>query len=89
MILAAPLDTVNIHLKGGSIVCYHPSPKNNTQATRLTSYALRIGLDGDGNATGVLYVDDGETIDVGSVYTLVCNNIIPICVNILCRWSIM
>jgi len=73
--LTAPLDFTNIHQLGGTIVPYHPHPINNTQATRLTPYALRVALDSNFTAHGSLYADDGESVVVGSSYTQIQYNV--------------
>ena len=60
--LAAPLDTIPILLRGGSIV---PTQEfdNNTKYSREKPFGLTIVLNTEGNAEGDLFYDDGESID--------------------------
>ncbi|KAL9079123.1 MAG: hypothetical protein Q9157_001963 [Trypethelium eluteriae] len=59
--LSAPLEHINIHVKGGSII---PMQKagNTTSASRKNPWSLLVALDKNGAATGSLYLDDGISL---------------------------
>ena len=58
--LDAPLDFINVHLRGGYAIPFqHPS--TTTTASRKNPFGLLIGLK-SGQASGTLYWDDGESI---------------------------
>ncbi len=57
----APLDTINVHQRGGSIVPTQ-RPAVTTTAARQLPFSLQVALDSQGQATGSLYWDDGDTI---------------------------
>lgn len=61
--LSAPLTTINVHVKGGSVV---PLQQNalTTTASRQTPFTLLTVLCPGGKAFGSLFWDDGEQIDV-------------------------
>ena len=59
--LSAPLDTINVHQRGGSIVPTQ-RPAVTTTAARQLPFSLQVALDSQGQATGSLYWDDGETL---------------------------
>ncbi|XP_038616574.1 maltase-glucoamylase, intestinal [Tachyglossus aculeatus] len=60
--LSAPLDHINLHVRGGHILpCQEPA--NNTHYSRRNALALLVALDEDGQATGQLFWDDGQSID--------------------------
>ncbi|CAF3879344.1 unnamed protein product [Rotaria magnacalcarata] len=60
--MEAPLDTIPILLRGGTIL---PTQgyANNTKFSREQPFGLMIIMDSDGNADGELFYDDGESID--------------------------
>lgn len=58
----APLEHINIHIRGGSILALQ-KPGNTTTATRTKPYSLVVAPDEHGQASGSLYLDDGESID--------------------------
>ncbi|OQS05119.1 lysosomal alpha-glucosidase [Thraustotheca clavata] len=65
--LDAPLDTVHVFIKGGSVVTWQ-LPNTTTAASRKNPFALKIAFpDADNNshveATGDLYMDSGDSID--------------------------
>lgn len=74
LVLPAPLDTINIHVRGGSII---PSqtPATTTYATRRGLRSLTVAL-GDDGASGWHYCDDGVSVDsvASGAYTLVQYN---------------
>ena len=59
--LAAPLTHINVHVRGGSILPKQV-PGNTTSTTRNNPYELLVSLDSNGEATGSLYLDDGESL---------------------------
>ncbi len=59
--LSAPLDTINVHQRGGSIVPTQ-RPAVTTTAARQLPFSLQVALDSQGQAMGSLYWDDGDTI---------------------------
>jgi alpha-glucosidase (family GH31 glycosyl hydrolase) len=60
--LDAPLDHINVHVRGGGV---YPTqaPALNTVLSRQNPFGLIIALSQDGTASGKLYVDDGDSID--------------------------
>ncbi|CAF3950314.1 unnamed protein product, partial [Rotaria sp. Silwood2] len=60
--ISAPLDTIPILLRGGSII---PTQEyaNNTKHSRENPFGLIIILNKTGNAEGDLFYDDGESIN--------------------------
>uniref|UniRef100_F6Q4W1 P-type domain-containing protein n=1 Tax=Ornithorhynchus anatinus TaxID=9258 RepID=F6Q4W1_ORNAN len=60
--LSAPLDHINLHVRGGHILpCQGPG--NNTRYSRRNALGLLVALDENGQATGRLFWDDGQSID--------------------------
>ena len=61
--LPAPLDTINVHQRGGSII---PTQRDalTTTAARQLPFSLQVALDQRGQANGSMYWDDGETIGI-------------------------
>jgi alpha-glucosidase (family GH31 glycosyl hydrolase) len=71
--LNAPiLEPINIHIRGGYVV---PTQRGalTTTASRLTPFTIYAALDGKGQATGQLFLDDGEGLTTISdkKYTLI------------------
>ncbi|KAI8140128.1 glycosyl hydrolases family 31-domain-containing protein [Fennellomyces sp. T-0311] len=60
--LDAPLTHIPIHVRGGSILPLK-TPKLLVRETMATPYTLLIALDDQGSANGVLYIDDGHSLD--------------------------
>uniref|UniRef100_F7CQ85 P-type domain-containing protein n=1 Tax=Ornithorhynchus anatinus TaxID=9258 RepID=F7CQ85_ORNAN len=59
--LSAPLDHINLHVRGGHILpCQGPG--NNTRYSRRNALGLLVALDENGQATGRLFWDDGQSI---------------------------
>ncbi|KAF1796868.1 glycoside hydrolase family 31 protein [Mucor lusitanicus] len=63
--LDAPLTHIPIHIRGGAIVPTK-TPKYTVGETFATPYNLVIALDKKGEASGRLYIDDGESLNVKS-----------------------
>ena len=59
--LSAPLEHINVHVRGGSILPLQ-APGYTTAATRSNPYSLLVALDAQGEASGTLYLDDGESL---------------------------
>ncbi|GAB9477648.1 Family 31 glycoside hydrolase, partial [Globisporangium polare] len=58
------------HIRGGSILPLH-QPSLTSTAAQQTPYDLLIALNANGQASGQLYLDDGEEIDPSKSATLV------------------
>lgn len=59
--LQAPLEHINVHVRGGSILPLQ-EPGYTTTETRGNPWAILVALDADGQAKGDLYLDDGESL---------------------------
>jgi alpha-glucosidase (family GH31 glycosyl hydrolase) len=59
--LSAPLDTINVHIRGGTIIP-RQVPGLTIAQTRSNPYELLVALDSYGGAKGLLVVDDGESL---------------------------
>ncbi|KAJ7325169.1 hypothetical protein JRQ81_018189 [Phrynocephalus forsythii] len=60
--LSTPLENINLHLRGGYIIPWQ-LPGLNTEASRKKMMGLTVALDDNKVAQGILYWDDGTTID--------------------------
>ena len=60
--LSVETDSVPLHVRGGAILPSH-LPGLTTQQTRTNNMTLTVYLDDSGVASGLLYLDDGESID--------------------------
>ncbi|XP_073709957.1 sucrase-isomaltase, intestinal isoform X1 [Misgurnus anguillicaudatus] len=58
----APLDKINLHVRGGYILPCQ-KPESNTKHSRKNPLGLLVALDDNGSAKGSLFWDDGEGID--------------------------
>ena len=58
-----PLNSNQIHIRGGTIIPMH-QPAMTTAASRQTPFSLLVALDSSGSATGDLFYDDGESLDM-------------------------
>ncbi|KAG2214664.1 hypothetical protein INT46_005681 [Mucor plumbeus] len=63
--LDAPITHIPIHIRGGAIIPTK-TPKYTVGETYATPYNLVIALDNKNQATGRLYIDDGESLNVKS-----------------------
>ncbi|KAM9597098.1 lysosomal alpha-glucosidase [Trichechus inunguis] len=72
VMLPAPLDTINLHLRGGYIIPFQ-GPSLTTTESRKQPMALVVALSSSGDAQGELFWDDGESLGVleHGAYTLV------------------
>ena len=59
--LPAPLDTINVHQRGGTVI---PSQRDSsiTDKARKLPFSLQVALDSNNEAFGYLFWDDGETV---------------------------
>ncbi|XP_072111509.1 sucrase-isomaltase, intestinal [Mobula birostris] len=60
--MPAPLDHINLHVQGGSIIPWQ-EPGNTTYYSRRNFLGLTVALDDNSTAYGHLYWDDGQSID--------------------------
>jgi len=60
--LSVETDSVPLHVRGGAILPSH-LPGLTTKQTRTNNMTLTVYLDDSGVASGLLYLDDGESID--------------------------
>jgi alpha-glucosidase (family GH31 glycosyl hydrolase) len=59
--LAAPMEKINVHVRGGFIIPMQiPGP--NLMVGRGNPFTLLVAQSASGNATGNLFWDDGDTI---------------------------
>ncbi|KAF9067849.1 glycosyl hydrolases family 31-domain-containing protein [Rhodocollybia butyracea] len=59
--LSAPLNHINVHIRGGAAILLHAEPGYTTTETRNGPFALLVSLDSSQNAFGSAYIDDGIT----------------------------
>ncbi|KAI1193145.1 glycoside hydrolase family 31 protein [Nemania serpens] len=60
--IEAPLGHIPLYLRGGSVVPMH-EPGLTTAAVRASPWSLLVALGAEGEASGGLYLDDGESVD--------------------------
>eukprot|EP00026_Physarum_polycephalum_P002843 Phypoly_transcript_02852.p1 GENE.Phypoly_transcript_02852~~Phypoly_transcript_02852.p1 ORF type:complete len:845 (+),score=106.60 Phypoly_transcript_02852:55-2589(+) len=68
--LAAPLNFIPIHVRGGGIIPTQGAALTTTVA-RTNPFGLLVALDTSGNAQGDLYLDDGESLDPISQFSYI------------------
>ncbi|XP_023614656.1 LOW QUALITY PROTEIN: probable maltase-glucoamylase 2 [Myotis lucifugus] len=61
-ILEAPLDHINLHIRGGYILPWQEAAMN-THSSRQLFMGLIVALDDNGKAEGQMFWDDGQSID--------------------------
>ncbi|EKD19461.1 uncharacterized protein L3040_002663 [Drepanopeziza brunnea f. sp. 'multigermtubi'] len=61
--IAAPLEKIPLLMQGGHIIPRKDRPRRSSGLMKWDPYTLVIVLSKAGEATGTLYVDDGETFD--------------------------
>ena len=54
--------SIPVHVRGGSIIPMRVDGANNTKLLRELDFELLIAPNADGDARGILYLDDGESI---------------------------
>lgn len=60
----APDDTINVHVRGGTILIMQ-AEAHRIQPAQNAEYELLVVLDESGNATGDVFLDDGEVLEMG------------------------
>ncbi|XP_046571388.1 lysosomal alpha-glucosidase-like [Haliotis rubra] len=70
--LDAPIDKINLHIRGGSVIPTKPAAVTTNQM-RGEMFALLVALDNNGTASGEVFWDDGDSIDTveNNLYSLV------------------
>lgn len=64
---------LQVHVRGGETIPMQ-EPALTTTASRLNPYSILVALDESGNSSGVLYLDDGESLSMEQwVETLSCS----------------
>ena len=61
--LPAPVDHVVIHVRGGHIVPMQGAGMT-TSSSRKNPFSLLVALDESSSASGDVYLDDGESLDM-------------------------
>uniref|UniRef100_A0A8C0A3V6 Maltase-glucoamylase n=1 Tax=Bos mutus grunniens TaxID=30521 RepID=A0A8C0A3V6_BOSMU len=64
-VLEAPLDHINLHIRGGYILPWQ-EPAMNTYSSRQKYMGLIVALDDNGRAEGQLFWDDGQILTLRS-----------------------
>ncbi|KAG9494130.1 hypothetical protein GDO78_001786 [Eleutherodactylus coqui] len=65
--LSAPLEIINLHVRGGYIIPWQ-DPANNTVHSRKGFMGLLVALDDGKKAHGSLFWDDGENIEMTNYF---------------------
>ncbi|GAP84450.2 putative glycoside hydrolase family 31 protein [Rosellinia necatrix] len=60
--IEAPLGHIPVYVRGGSVVPMH-EPGLTTAAVRASPWSLLVALGAEGEASGGLYLDDGESVE--------------------------
>lgn len=60
------LTDIPIHIRGGTILPLRSESANTTTRLRKKSFSIIVAPGKDGTANGQLYLDDGESLDVGT-----------------------
>lgn len=66
-----PFDRIPLHIRGGCVLPLRSESANTTTELRKKGFELIVAPGLDGKAQGSLYLDDGESLDGGSVKTKV------------------
>jgi len=68
--LDTPLTDIQVHVCGGNVVPMQ-EPGMTIAASRANPFKLLVALDKSGSASGVFYLDDGETVDPADKVSLI------------------
>lgn len=60
---------IPVHIRGGSIIPLRAMSANTTTALRQQNFTMVVAPGVDGTAMGSLYLDDGQSLDVGISYS--------------------
>lgn len=63
-------DEIPVHIRGGSIVPMRVEGAYTTTELRTKDFELLIAPDKDGRASGRLYLDDGDSVDLNETSTI-------------------
>lgn len=63
--IAVALADIPVYVKGGTVVAMRVEGANTTTALRAKNFEVLVAPGSDGSAKGQLYLDDGESLDVG------------------------
>ena len=64
--ISAPLDKIPLLMQGGHIIPRKERPRRSSALMKHDPYTLVVVLGQDGNASGTLYIDDGESYEYES-----------------------
>ncbi|KAF2125468.1 glycoside hydrolase family 31 protein [Dothidotthia symphoricarpi CBS 119687] len=59
----APLEKIPLLMQGGHVIPRRDRPRRSSGLMKYDPFTLVVVLDNDGNASGSIYLDDGETFD--------------------------
>ncbi|KZP31568.1 glycoside hydrolase family 31 protein [Athelia psychrophila] len=66
--IQAPLSTIPVHVRGGSVLLLHSTPSYTTEETKSHPFSLLVSLAKDtSSATGSVIIDDGISLSTGSL----------------------
>jgi alpha-glucosidase len=57
---------IPVHIRGGSIIPHRVNSANTTKALRKQDFMILVAPDHDSKASGLLYLDDGESLEQAS-----------------------